>query len=70
MVAVKLLDVPVMVTVAVPFFAVGLAVKIMALLDVAGFGLKEAETPLGNPEALIATLPEKPFTGVKGAAWT
>jgi len=60
-VCVKLPDVPVMVTVAEPVVAVPLAVSVRVLEVVAGFGLKPAVTPLGNPEADMVTLPVKPF---------
>jgi hypothetical protein len=63
-VALRLPDVPVMVTVTVPVFAVALAVRVRTLLEVAGFGLKAAVTPFGSPEAASVTLPENPFTGV------
>ena len=59
----RLPEVPVMVTVEVPVAAVLLAVSVKALVDVAGFGLKEAVTPLGRPEADKLTLPVKPFWG-------
>lgn len=55
---------PVIVTVAVPVAAVALAFRARALVEVAGFGLNEAVTPFGSPEAESATLPENPFTGV------
>jgi hypothetical protein len=57
-------DVPVIVTVTVPVVAVGLAVKVSALLVVAALGLKAAVTPVGKPEAERLTLPLKPFCGV------
>src|ERR1700690_959303 len=63
-VALRLPEVPVMVTVTVPAFAVLLAVRVRVLVEVAGFGLKPAVTPLGNPEAASVTLPENPFCGV------
>jgi hypothetical protein len=63
-VCVKLPDVPVMVTVTVPVVAVPLAVSVKVLVAVAGFGLKDAVTPLGKPEADKLTLPLKPFCGV------
>ena len=63
-VSVKLPDVPVMVTVDVPFVAVELAVKVNVLLAVAGLGTKVAITPVGNPEADKVTLPLKPLDGV------
>src|ERR1035441_10246876 len=59
----KLPDTPVMVTVTVPVAAVALAVRVSVLLEVAGFGLNPAVTPLGNPEAERVTLSLKPFTG-------
>lgn len=62
-VAVRLPEVPVMVTVAVPVFAVLLAVNATTLDEVAGFPLKNAVTPFGSPVAVNVTLPENPFTG-------
>jgi hypothetical protein len=59
-VAVKLPDVPVMVTVAVPVAAVPFAVRVSVLVEVAGFVLNAAVTPLGRPEAARVTLPENP----------
>jgi len=59
----RLPEVPVRVTVEVPVAAVLLAVSVKALVAVAGFGLKEAVTPLGRPEADKLTLPVKPFWG-------
>jgi hypothetical protein len=61
---VRLPDVPVMVTVAVPPVAVAAAVNVNVLVDVPGFGLKLAVTPLGRPEAENVTLPLNPFVGV------
>jgi len=63
-VCVKLPDTPVMVTVDVPVAAVALAVRVNKLVEVVGFGLNPAVTPLGRPLALNVTLPLKPFTGV------
>ena len=63
MLFVKLPDVPVSVTVAVPVAAL-LAVRASVLLEVAGFGLNAAVTPVGNPDAESVTLPLNPFTGV------
>ncbi len=60
----KLPDVPVTVTVAVPVAAVALAVRASVLVEVAGFGVNTAVTPLGKPVAVNVTLPAKPFTGV------
>jgi hypothetical protein len=66
-VLVKLPEVPVMVTVAVPVAAVLLAVSVKVLelgVLVELAGLNEAVTPAGKPEAGAAmlTLPLKPFT--------
>ncbi len=58
---VRLPDVPVMVTVAVPTAAVLLAVRVSALVLVVLLGLNEAVTPEGRPEAERLTLPLKPF---------
>ena len=63
-VLVKLPDVPVMVTAAVPMVAELLAVSVKVLVEVAGFGLIDAVTPLGSPEADKLTLPLKPFCGM------
>ena len=63
-VSVRLPEVPVMVTVAVPAVAVAAADKVNVLVDVAGFELKLAVTPLGRPEAEKLTEPLKPFAGV------
>ena len=57
----KLADVPVIATVAVPVVAVLLAVSVNVLVAVAGFGLNDAVTPLGKPDADMLTLPLKPF---------
>ena len=62
--ALRLPEVPVIVTVAVSFVAVALAVRVRMLVEVAGFGLNEAVTPFGSPEAVSVTLPENPLTGV------
>ena len=56
--------VPVTVTVAVPVVAVLVAVRVMVLEPVAGFGLKDAITPIGSPEADKLTPLVKPFCGV------
>lgn len=63
-VLVRLPEVPVMVTVLVPVEAVAVAVRVRVLVEVAGFGLKAAVTPLGKPEAVRFTLPLKPLAGV------
>jgi hypothetical protein len=53
-------DVPVMVTVTVPVFAVVLAARVNVLVVAVLAGLKDAVTPLGKPEADKLTLPVKP----------
>lgn len=63
-VAVKLPDVPVIVIVFVPAVAVGRAVKVRTLVEVAGFGLKEAVTPADSLEVVSVTLPLNPPCGV------
>src|SRR5437899_4934839 len=63
-VLVKVPDVPVTVTVPCPVVAVLLAVSVKVLVAVAGFGLKDAVTPLGRPDADKLTLLLKPFCGV------
>jgi hypothetical protein len=62
--AVRLPDVPVMVTVDVPVVAVLLAVSVSTLVPVVGFVPNAAVTPLGRPEAASVTLPANPFTSV------
>jgi hypothetical protein len=62
--AVTVSDVPVIVTVAGPFFAVELAVNVTMLDDVVGFVLNDAVTPFGSPETANETFPENPFIGV------
>lgn len=47
-----------------PVGAVAAAVKIRVLVAVAGFGLKEAVTPFGSPDADSDTADENPFFGV------
>ena len=63
-VAVRLPEVPVMVTVELPVVAVELAVRVSTLLPVVGFVPKAAVTPLGRPEAARVTLPLNPPTSV------
>src|SRR5215467_8037412 len=53
-------EVPVMVTVAVPVVAVGLAVKVTELVEVVGLVPKLGVTPAGKPEADRVTLPVNP----------
>ncbi len=60
--AVRLPEVPVMVTVDVPVVAVELALSVSALDPAVGFVPKEAVTPLGKPDAANVTLPENPLT--------
>jgi len=60
----RLPEVPVMVIVEVPAFAVLAAVRVRMLVEVAGFGLNCAVTPFGSVELDSVTLPENPFTGV------
>ena len=62
-VRVKVPDIPVMVTMLVPVAAVALAVRVNVLVEVVGFGLNPAVTPLGRPEALKVTLPLNPLDG-------
>jgi hypothetical protein len=59
-VATRLPEVPVIVTVDVPVVAVALAVKLSELVVLVGFGLNAAVTPLGRPEAARLTLPLNP----------
>jgi hypothetical protein len=61
---VRLPEVPVMVTVAVPGVAVLLAASVSVLVLVVEAELNEAVTPVGTPEADKATLPLKAFCGV------
>jgi hypothetical protein len=61
--ALRLPEVPVIVTVAVSCSAVALAVRVRMLVEVAGFGLNDAVTPFGSPEAVSVILPENPSTG-------
>jgi len=63
-VCVKLPDVPVTVTVAVPIAAVLLAVNVNVLVPDVLLGLNVAVTPPGKPVADKLTLPVKPFCGV------
>ncbi len=60
---VKLPDLPVMVTVAVPAAAELLAVRVSTLVEVVGFVANDAVTPVGRPAAVKVTLPVKPFVG-------
>jgi hypothetical protein len=55
---------PVMLTGKVPRAAVPFAVTVMVERLVVGLGLKLALVPLGNPDALRETDPEKPLIGL------
>jgi hypothetical protein len=63
-VAVRLPEVPVIVTVADPVVAVLLAVSVSTLVPVVGFVPNAAVTPLGRPDAARVTLPVNPPTSV------
>jgi hypothetical protein len=63
-VAVRLPELPVTVTVAVPTVAVLLTASVSKLDPVVGLGTNAAVTPPGRPEAARFTLPENPFTPV------
>jgi hypothetical protein len=59
----KLPDLPRTLTLKVPVVAELLTVSVNVLVEVEGFGLKEAVTPLGRLEAEKLTLPLNPFVG-------
>ena len=65
MVAVRLPEVPVTVKVYCPMAAELLAVtvSVLVLFPVAGFGEKDAVTPVGSPETERLTLPVNPYWG-------
>lgn len=63
-VAVRVPEVPVIVTVDVPAVAELLAVSVSTLEVVEDAGLNEAVTPLGMPEAVNETLPANGLTSV------
>ena len=63
-VAVKLPEVPVIVTEADPVVAELLAVRVSTLFPVVGFVANAAVTPLGRPDAARVTLPVNPPTSV------
>jgi len=63
-VAVRLPEVPVMVTVDEPVVAVLLAVSVITLDPLVGLVPNAAVTPLGRPDAARVTLPVNPFTSV------
>jgi len=52
-----------MVTVELPVAAVVLAVNVSVLVLVAGFGLNDAVTPVGRPDAASVTAPVNPLIG-------
>lgn len=61
-VAVRLPEVPVIVTVDEPAEAVALAVRVSTLVDVAGLVANAALTPVGSPEAARVTEPANGLT--------
>ena len=61
-VAVRVPEVPVMLTVAAPVVAVLLAVRVRTLLPVVGLVPKAAVTPVGKPDAASVTLPANGLT--------
>ncbi len=62
-VAVRLPDVPVIVSVLTPPVADALAVRVRVLLPVVEVGENEAVTPVGRPLMASATFPVKPYCG-------
>ena len=60
MVAVRLPEVPVTVTVCCPMVAELLAMNVSVLFPFVGFGAMEAVTPLGRPDIERFTLPVNP----------
>ena len=60
-VADRLPDVPVTVTLYCPMLAELLAIRVMLLLPVIGFGAKDEITPLGKPDTERVTLPVNPY---------
>ena len=54
-------EVPVMVSVYCPSGVVLLAVSVITLFPVVGFGVKDAVTPLGMPDTDRFTLPMNPY---------
>jgi hypothetical protein len=63
-VCVMLPDTPETVMVVVPGVAVAPAVNVKVLVELVGFGLNPAVTPLGKPDALNVGLPVKPLIGL------
>ena len=62
--AVRVPEVPVMVTLDVPAVAVPLAFRVSMLLPVVGFVPNVAVTPEGRPDAARITLPANPSSPV------
>jgi hypothetical protein len=62
--AVRVPDVPAIVTVDVPAVAVLPAVRVITLVPVVGLVPKAAVTPLGSPDAAKVTLPVNGLTSV------
>lgn len=60
---VRLPEVPVMVTIALPGLAVLLVTSVKVLFPVDGLGENDAVTPLGSPDAAKFTLPVNPHCG-------
>jgi len=63
-VAVRLPETPVIVTLYCPTLAELLAESVRVLVLVVGFGVQSAATPLGRPETERVTLPVKPYWGL------
>jgi len=63
-VAVRVPEVPVMVTVVAPVVAEPLAVRVSTLVEVVGLVANAAVTPLGRPEAARVTEPVNGLTSV------
>lgn len=63
--AVRVPEVPVIVIAAVPGVTVLLTAMVSVLFPVAGFGEKDAVTPLGRPDTARFTLLEKPYWEVR-----
>jgi hypothetical protein len=63
-VAVRLPEVPVIVTVDAPVVAVALAVRVSTLVDVVGLVANAAVTPVGRPDAARVTEPVNGLTSV------
>jgi hypothetical protein len=60
----RLPDLPLTLTLKVPVVAELLTVNVNVVLDVEGFGLKAAVTPVGRLDPEKVTLPLKPFVGL------